>query len=335
MKLSDKPLRVEATRDGHRETFHDVHVIACDSSGEIIACHGDPGFKTFERSCGKPLQLLTVLTHRPALLDECSLEEIAIMSGSHSAEGKHIETVRGILNRYGLDENLLQCGTHPPVNFTVTRDLILREEKPAPIHNLCSAKHTAMLLACQEMGWSFDDYIVPDHPVQMANRMTFAKYGKLAPDELDCASDGCGVPTWWLDLKSLATAFARFSDPGFGDQIEITSRDRIFEAYHKASWYTAGSGRIGFDFNRESDGNWLGKTGGDGVFAVSIRNKGIGIVLKVIDGRMDMVGPALMHVMVEWGFMSADQLSKLSKFRRTERKNCLGEVVGYVNVADA
>jgi L-asparaginase II len=334
MKTTDQPFHVEATRGEHRETVHEVHAVLCDAQKNILGCFGNPETRTYERSVAKPIQLLTAIQHRPSLLDECSNEEIAVMASSHSGEQKHTETLYGLLNRYGLDESMLLCGTHPAFLPEVGRELARQGIDPKPIHHNCSGKHTSMLLACQSQGWPYESYNKIDHPIQVAIRRNMGRYAGLDPDGIDYGPDGCGVPSWWLDLRSIAVTSAKYGDAGFGDDLEKRIRHRIFEAYHKASWWTSGTGRIDFDFNRESDGKWLAKGGGEAVFGVSFKDRAMGLSLKVLDGRYEVVPVALMYIMKEWNLMSKDQARRLSKWVKVVRRNSPGWDIGYYRVVD-
>jgi L-asparaginase II len=333
MEKIDKPLYVECTRSDRPEAIHQVHVVLCDSSGKILAKFGDHTIETYERSLAKPLQLLTVIRLRPSLLDECSDKEIAIMSASHSGEAKHIETIRGLHQRYGLTETCLLCGTHPPFTPEAIWELGRNNITTGPIYHNCSGKHTGMLLACQAMGWPFEGYNQRNHPMQIANFETMARYAGGVAEDMKFGADGCGVPTWWLSLQAIATASARFADPDFKeDDLELKIRERIFDAYHKASWWTAGSRRFGDAFNGESDGKWLGKIGGEAVFGVSLRNKSLGIGIKVLDGNTRALPPALLHAMKKWDLIDEDHLKRLGNWAKVPLKNAPGWDIGWIRV---
>jgi len=202
-----------------------------------------------------------------------------------------------------------------------------------PVYHNCSGKHAGMLLACLEQGWPLETYNKPDHPMQVENTRTVARYAGKDPETIEYGFDGCGVPTWWLDLHSIAVASARFGDPDYGeDEFEKIARDRIFEAYHKAPWFTAGSRRFGTPFNAESDGKWLGKIGGEAVFGVCFRDRGIGIGIKVVDGNKRALPPSLLYAMKVWGLIEDDQLERLKDWVKVERYNAPGWLVGYDQV---
>jgi L-asparaginase II len=334
MNTISRPFHVEATRGDRRETVHEVHAVLCDADKHILGRFGDPSLETYERSVAKPIQLLTAIQHRPSLLDECSKEEIAVMASSHSGEPGHVETLYGLLNRYGLDESLLLCGTHPAVRPEIGLEFARQDIGPKPIHHNCSGKHVGMLLACQAQGWPFETYNRPDHPMQVAIRLNMAKYAGLDKEDVLYGPDGCGVPSWWLDLRSIAVTSARYADPSFGDDFEKRIRDRIFTAYHEASWYASGTDRIDNDFNKESDGLWLAKGGGEAVFGVGFKDRAIGLSLKVLDGRYEAVPVALLHIVKEWDLISSDQLQRLSGWVKVVRKNAPGWEIGFFRIAE-
>jgi L-asparaginase II len=310
--------------------------VCASSSGEILGHFGDPTLATYERSLAKPLQLLTVFRLRPSFLDECSDAEIAVMSSSHNAEPEHLATIRNLLHRYGLSEDYLLCGTHDPFLHDVSWQMGKEGLSITPIYHNCSGKHTGMMIACLEQGWPLETYNRPDHPMQIANTRTVARYAGENPDTIEYGFDGCGVPTWWLDLHSIAVASARFADPDFGeDDFEKEVRERIFDAYHRAAWFTAGTKRFGTPFNEESDGKWLGKIGGEAVFGVCFRNRGIGIGIKVLDGNKRALPPSLLYVMKLWGLIDDDQLERLKDWVKVERHNAPGWLVGYDQVVES
>lgn len=332
---SSSPLHVEVPRSDRREALHLVHVVCCDATGATLGHFGDPGYETYLRSAAKPIQLLTALTLRPALLDECSLEEIASMGASHSGERRHVEAVRGLLDRHGLDESLFQCGAHFSYYHQATWDYGRDDIPITAINNNCSGKHTAMLLACQTQGWPYKSYLEAEHPMQRANTARLARYLGEDPGELVYGVDGCSVPTWWLPVEKTAVAFARFGSPDWAEtDFERRAVSRIFDAFHQCAWYTAGTTRFGTPFNAESDGAWLGKIGGEGIYCVSFRDKGTAIVLKVQDGNSRAIPPALLHAMREWELIDEDQLRRLSDWIEVERKNPAGRSLGPIHVVE-
>jgi L-asparaginase II len=330
---SRDPILVEATRTGRPEGIHQVHAVCVDDSGNVLGSFGDPEYKSYLRSSAKPFQLLTAIALRPSLLDECSDEELAVLTASHSGEPGHIETIARIQERHGLYEDLLFCGRHEPYYLPAHWGYGREGRAITSIHCNCSGKHTAMLLASQTQGWPLEGYTEADHPIQLANTRRLAEYLGSEPDGIEYGVDGCNVPTWWLTIRECAMAFARFASPSWPhSELEKRAVGRIFDAFHNAAWYIAGTKRFCVDFNSESDGHWLGKIGGEGIYCVSFRDKGIGVVVKVVDGNSRAIPPALLQAMRYWDLIEGDQLGRLARWVEVVRKNSSSIPIGLMRV---
>src|SRR5260370_18694746 len=113
---------VEVWRGPLIESRHRGHLAAVDGSGERVAELGSPDVVTFVRSSGKPFQAIPAVASGAADRFGFTEREIAIACGSHSGEPIHVETVRSILDKIGLDERTLKCGVHEPFTPQVARD---------------------------------------------------------------------------------------------------------------------------------------------------------------------------------------------------------------------
>ncbi len=79
-------------------------------------------------------------------------DELAVACASHSGDRVHIEAVRSLLAKAGLDESYLACGAHWPVSDQAMRALMQAGRRPQPVHNNCSGKHAGMLAAAVHLG---------------------------------------------------------------------------------------------------------------------------------------------------------------------------------------
>src|SRR3979411_847468 len=89
-------------------------------------------------------------------------------SVSTLGEPIHVDTVRSILSKIGLDENALKCGVHEPFSAEVARELTRNQKPPSVLQNNCSGKHAGMLALALHVGaptGSYDDW---GSPVQQA-----------------------------------------------------------------------------------------------------------------------------------------------------------------------
>src|SRR5207244_926603 len=121
---------VEVWRGPIVESLHRGHLIAVDGCGNTIAALGAPETVTYLRSSGKPFQALPLITSGAASQFGLTTREIAIACGSHSGEPIHVETVRSMLRKIGLDERALKCGVHEPFSGEVARELTRKQQQP-------------------------------------------------------------------------------------------------------------------------------------------------------------------------------------------------------------
>src|SRR5687768_10770953 len=102
---------VRVVRSGIEESVHPVDVAVVDAAGNITAAAGDPGRILFARSSMRPLQASVSLSLAPF---DFPPAEVAVMCASHNAEPVHVQAVRSLLARAGVDESALQCPAMRP-----------------------------------------------------------------------------------------------------------------------------------------------------------------------------------------------------------------------------
>ena len=106
----------EIVRSGFVEGHHYGSWVVLDRDGTVLAAAGDVESPMLPRSCNKPIQALGMLEAGLSLDGEL----LALACASHSGEPFHVEGVRRILARRGLDEGALQtppdwpAGRRPP-----------------------------------------------------------------------------------------------------------------------------------------------------------------------------------------------------------------------------
>jgi L-asparaginase II len=196
-----------ATRSGFEESVHHGAGVAVGTDGAARATVGDPDLVVFPRSCMKPLQAHAMIDAGLVVDDE----QLAVACASHDGSGPHLDAVRSILARYGLDESDLRNTPARPYD-DAARDRARRAGLgPTALQQNCSGKHAAMLATCRVNGWPTDDYLDAAHPLQVA---ITAGIRSLGADVHHVGVDGCGAPTHALSLRALAAAFGRLAWPG-------------------------------------------------------------------------------------------------------------------------
>ena len=107
---------VEVLRGNRIESIHRGSIAVVNAAGDSIYQAGDPAFEISMRSCAKPLQALPVIVSGAAERFKFTEQELALFCGSVSGQVFHVEAVRSVLQKIGLTEDALLCGTHPPTH---------------------------------------------------------------------------------------------------------------------------------------------------------------------------------------------------------------------------
>lgn len=288
----DAPL-VAVRRGPMLESIHRGRVVFCDPAGRVIDATGDPEAYVFARSSAKPFQALPLVLSGAADAFGLTDNELAVACASHNAEEPHLSAVRSLLRKAGLSEADLQSGTHPPMHGPEADGLVRNGEEPRPIHGNCSGKHAGMLAVCAHEGLDTGGYRNPDHPLQRRILDLLSEVCGLCDDEALVAGDDCGVPTFALPLRGLATGFARLATgDGLPDDVAVAA-GRLGRAMRKHPFMVAGTGR--FDTEVMGATDLVCKGGAEGVFAAGSADGsagGWGLAVKISDGAGRAVRPA-------------------------------------------
>jgi L-asparaginase II len=319
--------RVDVWRGPIVESTHRVHVAVVGADGGLRAGSGDTARVTFARSAIKAFQTLPLIEDGAAARYGLGDREIALCCASHSGEPHHVDGVRAMLARIGLEETALECGPHPPFHGPSAKALADGGERPGRIHNNCSGKHAGMLaLACFH-GWPVVGYNRADHPVQQRMLEEVARWTDVPEDEIPTGVDGCGVVTFGLSLESMAGAFARLSAAA---RKGGTPAAAVLGAIKACPECVAGTDRLCTDLLRAVDGRIVAKTGAEGVYCAAVPGAELGIALKVEDGGRRASEPSLIAVLRSLGLLSDREVDRLSGYAEPEIRNTRGEVVGGV-----
>ena len=286
---------VEVVRSGLVESRHRGVAVHVAPDGEVLWSTGDPDTVIFPRSANKPLQVLAMM--RAGLpLDGPGL---AVAAASHSAESIHLEAVRGILARAGLDESALQTPPSYPLDpkqhAAVLRDGGVR----APILMDCSGKHAAMLLTSVLNDWSTDTYLDPDHPLQQTITDIFAELTGAQPDVI--GTDGCGAPQHATSVRRLATGIARLMGAPEG-----SDERHLVDAMLAHPEYVSGTRREELQLMRAVPG-LVAKSGAESVLVVGLPD-GSACALKIEDGGLRPLYVA-MHRILQIAGLEAEILT--------------------------
>jgi len=309
---------VEVHRGPYLESVHSTAFCVIRADGEVLTAFGDIDRAYPIRSLAKPFLARELVRSGAADAYGLGNVELALASGSHDGEQRHIAGVRSFLAKIGLDEQALSCG--PALEGKLLAG--------PPVGNNCSGKHTAVLALCRYLGFETQDYIAVEHPVQQRLISTlFAVFGRSAAGT-PLAIDGCGMPIFGASLRQIATAYA-----GFGSAEDLASA-RVRRAMAAEPGYVGGwSANLDSQIILWSGGTILSKIGAEGLHADAIVGDGIGIAIKVHDGNSRALPPILASLFLEFVDNLTISQRHLADLAAPPVLNASGRCVGEVRAA--
>jgi L-asparaginase II len=267
-------LQIVVHRGDVDEATHLVHAVAV-RDGAVVEQAGEADRVAYLRSSAKPFQALPLVRAR----DDLASEEIAIASASHLASPEQLAAVRSLLARAPAEEDELECGA-----------------EPTPLQHNCSGKHAGMLALCRARGWASGGYRLATHPVQHACLAEISSASDVPVDEIPTAVDGCGVLTFALPLERMALLFSRLE--------QVDGGPRVAAAMRAHPDLIRGPMAADSLLMRELEG-WTAKGGAEGLLC-AVGPDGLGIALKVEDGSMRAIRPALGEFLRRLGLQTGE-----------------------------
>jgi L-asparaginase II len=332
---------VEVWRGPIVESRHRGHLTAVEGTGHTVAALGLPETVTYVRSSGKPFQAIPVIASGAADRFGFTEQEIAISCGSHSGESIHVDTVRSMLNKIGLDESALKCGVHEPFSADVARELARNQKPPNVLQNNCSGKHAAMLALARHLGAPTESYDESCNPVQQAIAQTVAQFSSVPLERMEWGVDGCGVPVFGIPVQAMALMYARLvSTSDCFDGATRTACRRISKAMIDFPEMVGGTkDRLDTELIKAGRGRLISKIGAEGVYTVGVLPSaewpnGLGLALKLEDGDDHRARPpAVIEALRQLHVLAESELSALASYAPTIVRNRRGERVGEVRAA--
>jgi L-asparaginase len=304
-RTQTQAIEVRLLREGIVESAHRVQAVVCDNRGRVLSVAGNPDTATFIRSALKPFQALAVTTTGTLERFNLNDRDLAIICSSHQAQIEQVRQVFHILWRSDVDPSALQC----PVP----------EGKKSPLEYNCSGKHAGMLAVCQQRQWPLTSYLQSNHPVQKLILSQVAELMKMPGEELIRARDDCGAPTYFVQLRQMASLYAQLAS---GDNLAM---ERIVRAMTHHPNLVAGEGTFDTELMRLSQGELVSKAGSEGVQCIGRIGEGMGLAIKVMDGAKRAKYAVAIQLLKQMGWISpsvsetlSEMFMKLSNYKRLE-----------------
>jgi len=330
---------VQVTRGPMVESVHRGFVAVLDADGRTVAGVGDASTRTWYRSAAKPFQTIAMVASGAADHFNLTPREIAVLTASHNGEQIHLDAVSSILQKAGLSQADLLCGTHMPYDEASAERLRAEGRQPGALHNNCSGKHSGMLAFAKFLGEPTANYIDPQHPIQRRIREVLARFAEVSADDLAAAIDGCSAPVFGVDVAAMARSFARLvkaRDVGLEPELAAAAERVVDSMVTYPEMIGASRDILDTDLMRAARGQIVSKVGAEGVQLLGVRPgprypKGLGIAIKLEDGDSRRArDPVVIETLRQLGLLDEGQLAELSSYARAtvsnHRKIEVGEV---------
>ncbi|MFN7945288.1 MAG: asparaginase [Blastocatellia bacterium] len=330
---------VTVTRGMLTEARHRGFIAVVDGRGTLTASLGDVSARTWYRSAAKPFQTIPLISSGAADHFNLTARELAIITASHSGEEIHLDAVRSIIGRTGIDVNDLLCGVHEPFAQAALRELQAEGREPSVLHNNCSGKHAGMLALATFLRLPVADYINPNHPIQQRIREVLALFASVAANDISIAIDGCSAPVFGLPIEAMARSYARLVAV---EQTEIpvslrSAAHRVVTAMTDYPEMIGGTNeRLDTDLMRVASGRIISKVGAEGVHLLGVLPcadypHGLGIAIKIEDGDTRRArDPVVIATLRQLGLLDQQQLAALDRYARATILNHRQLEVGEV-----
>ncbi len=329
-QLPDGPPFIEVRRGPLVESVHCVAALAIDARGRELLSVGTVDVPIYLRSAAKPFIAATALMAGVAGRFGLEQREIAVMAASHSGEPFHVDAVRSILRKIGLDESALQCGADYPYDDAEREGLQAQGVPRARVFHNCSGKHAGILALSRAIGADPGTYMERENPAQQRILAFCAEMSGDRFGDGNLAVDGCGIPVYATTLRHAAQSYLRLATL---DGVSAEAADAlrtVRDAMIAYPEYMSGTGDFDAELIRAYDGALVCKGGAEGVHATALIDGEAALVVKIIDGNERARPPAAIEALRSMEMMDDAQYDSLIRFARPPVKNRAGRVVGEI-----
>jgi len=313
---------IRTTRGGFAECVHVGSIAVVDADGHLIAGVGDAHGLNFTRSALKPLQALAFVADGGMGQFGFDSQMLALMCASHGGEAMHVAIVRRMLERIGAKESDLRCGCHPPSYYTHTSTSAPPGARFSQLHHNCSGKHAGFLAFCRLHHQPLARYLELDVPLQQRVRASVERFA--GERDLPMGIDGCSAPNYAMPLSALAHTFCQLA---LGESPELAA---LAYAMRRHPDLVSGTHRGDLMLMQAGAGDWVSKVGADGVQAIGVRSRGIGIAIRIADGNRRALHVATLAVLQQLGLIDDPAGTPLAPMDEGVTRSYRGIAVGTV-----
>jgi L-asparaginase II len=299
----------EIWRGSYLESVHTGMAVICDKDGEISHQWGDPNALILPRSSAKMMQAIPLIISGADKKFSIGEDLLALACASHNAAEIHLSRVAGWLSHLGFSDTDLRCGSQPPKDPHVKKEMCEKGRSPSQIHNNCSGKHAGFLSVSRHLN-AGAEYTDPDHPVQL---MVMDVFQELTQNKVDgIVIDGCSAPNPAMPLYSLAKAMSWFATAHKRDDQLSKAALKLRNAMVNYPELVAGERRACTNLMRACEKKAILKTGAEGVFVAILPELEKGIALKIFDGGTRASECAIASLLIQLGVLNPNHPTALA-----------------------
>jgi len=128
----------------------------------------------------------------------------------------------------------------------------------------------------------------------------------------------------------MAQAYARLTTPEQLDEPYQSACKTIVDAMNAYPEMIAGTNGFCTEFLKHTHGRFCAKLGAEAVYCIGVRDRDIGIAVKIEDGGYRALYPAVMHVLMQLDLLSAQEIEALRPFIEPPNLNDHGRAIGTI-----
>lgn len=325
------PVIVEEFRGGKVENIHQGIICVINDQREVIYEKGNIESPVYYRSAMKPIQAIPLFSTNIIEKYKLTQQEAALFTASQRGEKYHQEALESLMDKLGLSEELLICGTSYPLNDEPKEQYIWnRKPKRKLLHN-CAGKHVGFLAYSREKGYELSNYDDLNHPLQKKILKQLINLSETPIEQINQGIDGCGAPVYGVPLRNMAISYLKFVVP------ELIEDEQIAQAVTEIGEVMNAYPEIVASHNfictvLLKDNNIIAKGGAQGVYCLALKKERISIALKVLSGS-ELVWPVLVAELLEkLNYSNKETIKNLLAIRSMSIVNDNGIPIGETKV---
>jgi L-asparaginase II len=297
------------------DAVHCAAIAVVDGSSRLTHRLGDPEQAFFSRSSIKPLQALPLVEKGGLERFGFDARALALCTASHNGSDLQRMLVLGTLQKLGLDETALQCGTGVPAQLTLFGKYPEHGEERDPLRHNCSGKHSGFLALALLLGQPTDSYLDPAGPTQRAVRQAVADACEVDAASLVTGIDGCSAPNYAMPLLSLAAGFKNLATADASTPTGA-ARARVRQAMLEHPLLVSGERRLDYALSTAFPDRVVAKGGAEAIQLLAFAEPALGIAIKVVDGSSRALGPIVVETLKQLGLI--DDMARFPTLQRYE-----------------